>query len=297
MRVFFSILVCAILCPEISFAVGTTNNRELKPEIVFLNTVAFTKRDESSGATINSLDTSLGYIKLTATVSTINGAVPPPALASRMIVIQNNTGSSVTISHESGSAGAAAERFSLPDATPIVLRHRRSVGFLYDHGQSRWVQMTSVVGTLDTSEVTFTPSNPGDWLSSPTNVQEALDELGSRTAGSGGGTNRFVLSGHIIPFVSIDGPHFQTSNQNLANVYISALNSGTTGSITIRVNQYRAGALIDSATASLASNAGLPDGSFEALSNTLALQLGDLVTVDVEGLVADGAEDLSVEYQ
>ena len=116
--------------------------------------------------------------------------------------------------------------------------------------------------------------------------------------GSGGGGSsvvRFILEGAVVHYVSINGTHYQTTSETLSTVLISALGTGTSGSTTIQVNQYRAGALQASATASLAANAGLPGGVQVALSAPLVLISGDILTVDVNS-VASGASDLSVEW-
>lgn len=113
--------------------------------------------------------------------------------------------------------------------------------------------------------------------------------------GGGSGMTRFVLEGAVIPFTSINGPHYQTSTQSLTAIYISALNSGTSGSTTVQVNQYRSGSLLNSATASLSASSGNPSGANPSLSGTLSLAAGDIITVDVTA-VADGASDLAVEY-
>ena len=106
---------------------------------------------------------------------------------------------------------------------------------------------------------------------------------------------KFSLEGAVVPFVSINGPHYQTSTQSLTAVNISALNSGTSGSTVVQVNQYRSGSLLNSATASLSASSGNPSGSAASLSGTLSLIAGDIITVDINS-AAVGASDLSVEY-
>ena len=116
-------------------------------------------------------------------------------------------------------------------------------------------------------------------------------------SGGGGGLDvaRFTLEGAVVPYVSINGPKYQAGTQTLSTVNISALNSGTSGSTTIKVNQYRAGSLLASATASLASSSGNPNGGAAALSGSLSLIAGDILTVDVVSAAA-GASDLTVEW-
>jgi len=77
------------------------------------------RRDEASATTVNALSTSQTYIKLTATVTTINGAAS--GVNGSIIIINNDTGSSVTITDESGSA-TAADRFKLPEDNNITLK-------------------------------------------------------------------------------------------------------------------------------------------------------------------------------
>lgn len=120
-----------------------------------------------------------------------------------------------------------------------------------------------------------------------------VNQISGTTANT---TARFVLEAAVIPYISINGPHYVSNVTNLSVVNISALGTGTSGSTQIRINQYRAGALLASATASLAANAGLPGGTAAALSQTLNLAQGDIITVDVV-TAADGASDLCVEWE
>lgn len=118
------------------------------------------------------------------------------------------------------------------------------------------------------------------------------------TPAGGGGTAsvKFTLEGATVPYTSINGTHYQTTTQSLTTVNISALNSGTSGSTVIQVNQYRSGSLLSSATASLAASSGNPSGSAAALSGTLSLLAGDIITVDVNSVAGGSPSELSVEY-
>jgi hypothetical protein len=109
-------------------------------------------------------------------------------------------------------------------------------------------------------------------------------------------TVKFTLSGEAVPFTCIDGTHFQTTSRSLSIVNISALNSGTSGSTVVQVNQYRSGSLFNSATASLPASAGNPSGVSAALSGTLSLIAGDIITVDVNSIAGGTPSELSVEY-
>lgn len=122
------------------------------------------------------------------------------------------------------------------------------------------------------------------------------NDISIASSGSSSGGVKFSLTGATVPFVDIDGPHYQTATQSLTQVYVSMLNSGTSGSTTIQVNQYRSGALLNSATASLASSSGNPAGSQANLSGTLSLAAGDIITIDVVSVSSGSPESLSVEY-
>lgn len=133
MRILYIILLM-LLVPVVFAA---TDYRSEKQELVFEKTFGMLRRDESSAATINALNTTKGYIKLTSTVTTINGAVAPTSPVSRMIIITNHTGGDVTISDQSASA-SAANRFALSDGD-LEIPDKSSATFIYDHGLSRWV--------------------------------------------------------------------------------------------------------------------------------------------------------------
>jgi hypothetical protein len=134
----------------------------------------------------------------------------------------------------------------------------------------------------------------------------AIDAQGNLTcatpasSGGGGGSGtqniKFTLSGAIVPFTAIDGPHYQTTTTSVASVNISMLNSGDSGSTVVQMNQYRAGVLFSSATASLASAAAAPTGAVSALSGALSLTTGDIITVDVNSVATGNPAELSVEY-
>lgn len=149
------------------------------------------------------------------------------------------------------------------------------------------------VGVFDASGVlsSVAPGTSGNVLTS-----NGTTWVSSTPAAGGGTLNaKFELNGAVVPYVAIGG-HVQTTTQTLSAVNIGLLNSGTSGSTVIQVNQYRSGALQGSATASIAASSGNPAASVGAsLSGSLSLLSGDLITVDVNS-VATGASDLTVEY-
>lgn len=113
---------------------------------------------------------------------------------------------------------------------------------------------------------------------------------------SSGITVRFALENAVIPYLNIDGPHYQTSTQSLTQVYISIMDSGSTGSTVVQLNQYRSGSLLNFATASIASSTGATVSSQANLSGTLSLLAGDVMTCDVVSIAGGKPESLSVEY-
>lgn len=124
-----------------------------------------------------------------------------------------------------------------------------------------------------------------------------IDSSGGGGGGGGTGMTRFVLEGETVPYTCINGPHYVSASASLATAYISMLNSGTSGSTTIRINQYTAGALAASATSLLVASSGNPAATAGALSSTLSLAVGDIITVDVTGIPTGGTpSELSVEF-
>lgn len=110
-------------------------------------------------------------------------------------------------------------------------------------------------------------------------------------------TPRFTLSGAAgQSFTCIDGCYYVKATNSIATASISMLNSGTAGSTTIRINQYRSGALQASATAALSASSGNPAGTTASLSGTLSVVSGDILTVDLVTPVTAGTpSELSVE--
>jgi hypothetical protein len=106
--------------------------------VSFASTASLSKRDESSAATLNALATSTSLVRVTGTVTTINGAAAPSTYSDgQLLIISNASGSSVTINHESGSA-TASNRFSLPSSIALTVQAGQAVSFFYDTTSARW---------------------------------------------------------------------------------------------------------------------------------------------------------------
>ena len=112
--------------------------------------------------------------------------------------------------------------------------------------------------------------------------------------GSGGSLMSFVLEGATVPYTSINGMRSITATNTLSSVYMALLNGGSSGSTQVQVNQYRAGSLVASATASINASSSAPVWGNQSLSGSLSLLSGDTLSVDVVS-AAPGASDLSVE--
>lgn len=218
------------------------------------------RRNESSAATITALDSSKGFVKIDGTVTSIQGI--SAGVDGQEIIVYNSTSSTVTLYNEDAGA-SAANRISLPGGTDLALSQFQSARLIYDSQATRWVQ--------------------------------------SAGAGSGSGGDSiqhvFVIEGALVPFTDINGPRTITSAQTISSVVISALNSGTSGSTQIQVNQYRAGALQASATASLSASSGAPATTNAALSGSLSVVANDILTVDVVSVAGGAPESLSVAIQ
>jgi len=122
-----------------------------------------------------------------------------------------------------------------------------------------------------------------NWLILSTGVASASTNL------------RFTLSGETVPYVCIDGSYYVSATNTISTVNISALNSGTSGSTVIQLNQYRSGVLFDSATASLTSAGGAPSGTAAGLSGSLSVVSGDILTCDINSVAGGAPSELSVQ--
>jgi len=111
--------------------------------VSFTKTLSLSKRNESSAATINALDTSSSLVNVTGTVTTINGATAPATYSDgALLIISNSSAVVVTVSHESASA-TATNRFSLPGSVELTIGAGQSFQFYYNTTDSRWKVMST----------------------------------------------------------------------------------------------------------------------------------------------------------
>lgn len=228
----------------------------------FANYIGTNKLDVATSATITALSSSKTFIKLTgSTTTSIQGITA--GLDGQHIIVYNASTAVVTFNHQNSGA-SASNRIKLYGGLSITINEDQSVELFYDITQSRWLVKSS------TRTVT--------------------------AAGVGLLNAKFDLEGSVIPYTTFGGVHYQTGTQSLTIVNISMLNSGTSGSTSVRINQYRSGTLFNSATASLSASSGNPSGTAASLSGTLSLLVGDIITADIVSVANGIPESLTVEY-
>lgn len=162
--------------------------------------VNYPQNSISTSGTINALDSSKVYTKLTGTAVTINGITS--ASNGSFLIISNFTGSAVIFNNASGSA-SAANRLSLP-ASSILLENGGSFLFLYDSILTNWVigcpsnatVYSSVIQAISSSGITF-KSNTGATIAnfSSTGASFSVDLLASGNVSATGAITGSNLSG------------------------------------------------------------------------------------------------------
>lgn len=171
-----------------------------------------------------------------------------------------------------------------------------SLGTLSASGSASPLTTKGDVYTYDTADARLPVGTDGQVLTADSTQATGLKWADASGGGSSSGIARFVLEGAVVPYTSINGPKLQTASLTLSSVNISALNSGSAGSTTVAVNQYRSGSLIATGTASLSASSSAPAGTTATLSPSLSVLSGDILSVDVTAAAA-GASDLTVEWE
>lgn len=119
--------------------------------VSFTKTLSLSKRDESSAATINALDSSSSLVNVTGTVTTINGAVAPTTYSDgALLVIVNSSNNTVSVTNESASA-SAANRFSLATGGSVSIFPQQSAEFVYNSTTARWQRLNTATSTVSSS--------------------------------------------------------------------------------------------------------------------------------------------------
>lgn len=178
---------------------------------------------------------------------------------------------------------------AIEDMNSLCFLFAYQLAYLMQAGIAEWETGTtyykgSFVNVGGVSYISLTDNNLGNAVTSSTNWTTAVK------------TNSFLLEDATVPYVNIGGPSYQSVPLSLTSVLITLFNSGTSGSTTIKLNQYRAGALFASATAALPASSGNPAGAVCALSGTLTILAGDIVTVDVVSVALGEPESLKVTF-
>lgn len=119
--------------------------------VSFTKTFSLAKRDESSAATLNALDSSSALVNVTGTVTTINGATAPATYSdgARLIIV-NSSSNTVSVIHESASA-TATNRFSFAAPGSASIFPQQSVEFVYNSTLSRWQRLNAGTITVSSS--------------------------------------------------------------------------------------------------------------------------------------------------
>jgi|LakMenEpi12Oct12_1017442.scaffolds.fasta_scaffold01614_1 hypothetical protein len=101
--------------------------------------VSVTRADIPSASTINALSSDTSYVKFTgSTATTLNGITA--GRDGQILMLWNNTGQNMTVTHESASA-SAANRIVTATGSNFVTTGNGSAFFIYDAGLSRWMKL------------------------------------------------------------------------------------------------------------------------------------------------------------
>lgn len=156
------------------------DNESYDYDLTLNGNVNFTANTVSTSGTINALDSSKTYVRLTGSGVTINGITA--GSNGQYLAISNVTGSSVTLTQASGSA-SAADRLSLANSVNAYIPNRGGAIFIYDSTSTVWRLLnittqfpifqtkTTTYSALTTDDVILVSASGGSWtLSLPTAV-------------------------------------------------------------------------------------------------------------------------------
>lgn len=100
------------------------------------------KTDVTASATINSLDSTSGFIRITGSTNTALNGISSGLNGKFIIIYNSQSANNVTIANESGSA-SVADQIITPDGSSVVLTPDDSVMCVYDSSQSKWIVVSS----------------------------------------------------------------------------------------------------------------------------------------------------------
>lgn len=233
----------------------------------------------STGTTLNKLAklTGVGTVVITSSTDT-GGAVG-------VVVAGAGTTGSADVAH-AGQASCVFDGGVTQDDYVIL---SASVGGDCRDSGSSYPTSGQVVGRV----LSATNAAAGTYtiLVFPAEIQAAS------SAGSSGGpaTVSWTLDDAVVPY-SYPGPcHVVQVAGSLTACYVSALNSGTGGSTTVTMTQFRSGAVQDTETMSLPASSGNPSAAQESLSATMTLSVHDMLCASVTGVPQGSPEKVTVD--
>lgn len=128
-------------------------------------------------------------------------------------------------------------------------------------------------------------------------VADSTQASGLRWTAGGlatGGVIKFSQNGGVSVTTDFDSPHRFAQAATLSTVSVAMYDTGSSGTTTFQLNQWRAGVIIATYTGSVASNSNAPYSAAVALSGTFNILTNDMISADVTA-VASGSQNLSVE--